>query len=947
MAVQDDLAARTEAIKASMDAGQWEKAIESLTELRQQQLKEGAKPERLATVDYHLGMCQMQQATEQKKAKREQAAAELYLEALRSFESSRKVTDEQGNSYYNMALWRLGIVYQAQQKYAEALECYEGFLKHRNQLRDSYDQGSFMANMIICYCRQPSPDLTRAAEKMADMIERKAFWGVKDEVLVNTLSVYGKKAIEHGEVQSLKGWLAEGKIQLSESVNGRALARLVDLAMKALDAGELELAKGLFHLLPRAEEQVAEHPAQSLLLLVNKDAAESENVWFSASVLWAGILAREGRVDESIAVLKDLLDNKSYSGPRTAAYLALARVDAKSGNEAVAMKWLQTAAEEKGISADKIESIEMAKLALAFQLKKYAFVIQAVREGGKKNEGMLFMAATAAFQMNDEREYQHWVQLYKQTFPDGAHIRDLQFYWAAMQVSESRWLEAEKLLAEMLADKGMDAELRNAAEYQLAAIDFSLARYDVALKRLESLSDAKAMDDKQRLDVWLLSGQVLEITRQRERAKIEYEKALQLAEKKALDDRGAEALFYLVAFHGREMIGGDTNLEIAQAIPYYERFMKKYSGSVYAAQTITAAMPAMVAASRGDEIFATAEAKIMELTGTKDAPGLEALISTYLWEKLESGEKLHDLTAKYLNTRPISVFMVNGLLGVYEAGLEQSSSSLGRTMMYLGTKMQLLAVLEENRNSEVFPAYVAARMAKDMIESGRNLTAADELLQRVSPTALLVTRQSAAVSRASLLLKSGHPEDQNKALVMLRQVIAQQPTERQVFEYAYAALAEGLMQMKQWEELGAVTREYLEHQPFTSYRAKMSGYLGLAYDKRGLIEDAIGRYTGVFVNFTGEMEVSAPAVERLIQLTWQRNTPSKGKVPSDRQTAYHLGHRYLSVVEGTYVEGVLTSQAQKSLETIRQLVAKWEKSGEVVSVEQMLKEARQGKRPIP
>ena len=65
---------------------------------------------------------------------------------------------------------------------------------------------------------------------------------------------------------------------------------------------------------------------------------------------------------------------------------------------------------------------------------------------------------------------------------------------------------------------------------------------------------------------------------------------------------------------------------------------------------------------------------------------------------------------------------------------------------------------------------------------------------------------------------------------------------------------------------------------------------------------------------------------------------------ADRQIAYQLAHRYLSMVKDYPEWERQRVGIRDSLAAIGANVAAWEASGEVISVEQMLKEMRQGKR---
>ena len=155
---------------------------------------------------------------------------------------------------------------------------------------------------------------------------------------------------------------------------------------------------------------------------------------------------------------------------------------------------------------------------------------------------------------------------------------------------------------------------------------------------------------------------------------------------------------------------------------------------------------------------------------------------------------------------------------------------------------------------------------------------------------------------------------------------------------------EVLSKLQSWDILTDRSKEYLSERKFDYQRSRVWYLLAKSYDSRGITEDAIANYSRVFAGYTRNLAVSAPSVKRLSELTWQRNRPEMKQESADRQIAYQLAHRYLTMVKDYPEWERKRDGVRQSLAAIRANVDAWEASGEVVSVEQMLREMRQGKR---
>ena len=105
-----------------------------------------------------------------------------------------------------------------------------------------------------------------------------------------------------------------------------------------------------------------------------------------------------------------------------------------------------------------------------------------------------------------------------------------------------------------------------------------------------------------------------------------------------------------------------------------------------------------------------------------------------------------------------------------------------------------------------------------------------------------------------------------------------------------------------------------------------------SYRNRGMREDAIAAYSKVLGAFTGYIEVSAPAVYHIMDLTWKRGGDG------DRQLAYETGWKYCQQTEHIYGGTEIKDNEKELWEKTRTLVQQFEDDPGITKMEDPSKE---------
>ncbi|MFC5050859.1 tetratricopeptide repeat protein [Rubritalea spongiae] len=584
-----------------------------------------------------------------------------------------------------------------------------------------------------------------------------------------------------------------------------------------------------------------------------------------------------------------------------------------------------------------------------FDKGEYQEAIEASRlayEQGDK-ETSLYVAAASSSLLGEYRDAVGFCRKYLDENPEGKYLVEIAYYYG-VSLARMGYRERADFLLRQLVDSA-EGRYKYLSMYELGLLELRAGNYTEAKNYGEQLV-ANELDAEQEVQAQLLLGQVLESTGDREAAEKCYLSAYRIAEANELSSSQEECLFYLVAFYGREKVMGEPNLEMAKALPHYEIFEKSFPESEYRAQVLMASLPALNEAGRVGEAIEKLEMVVQEALIAGVEAGVQEAAKALLWARMDQGEEISKIREELLAESSESSFfyqavMRSALADIYEIGADQAHLSWGRQMKFRTLARGLRCGLLLSTDNESFPSFVQLELGELSLESEGAATDAEGYFERASDSKVEEQKLWAKLGYARALAQKSD-EQLDQALSILRDLEIRGEGNVELLDDVLIEQLRVLDQLSQWEELEQKSQFYLMQNRLKQHRNQAHYYLAKSYDKQGQVEDAIAKYTHIFTAATGDLAVSAPAVERLTQLTWVRNMPAQGGQLADRQIAYQLANRYFSLIEDAPEWRKELPEVGSHLVAIRKNISQWEQSGEVETVDEILDQMRKGERPI-
>lgn len=170
-------------------------------------------------------------------------------------------------------------------------------------------------------------------------------------------------------------------------------------------------------------------------------------------------------------------------------------------------------------------------------------------------------------------------------------------------------------------------------------------------------------------------------------------------------------------------------------------------------------------------------------------------------------------------------------------------------------------------------------------------------------------------------------EDLDKAINDFTRVY-EESEEHSLRERALYRKIDLLMKKGEFAKVTEQARIYLDRENrFAKYSAEVSLLLAESLEKQNLKDEAIVAYLNVWAPYAGQFSVSAPAMTRYMELSWERNKPAVNAGKSDRQGAYEAGARYIQLT--SRFKKMLTNDELKQWEGVEKLVHQYEASPDI------------------
>lgn len=573
----------------------------------------------------------------------------------------------------------------------------------------------------------------------------------------------------------------------------------------------------------------------------------------------------------------------------------------------------------------------------------------------------LFVKGGSHFYLGQLEEAKTYLDKHTTEYPNSKLAMHAMYFQGSNLTRLKEWPKATKILKSFLEkypDPGVNNYFPNAL-YDLANCFYADSEYDEALTRLNRLE--KDFSGSVIIDLaYNLKGNIYESTEKHADAEKYYASALEIAESKGHPGVAAESLNYLVGLLSSKTIGGKENTRMAEALPYYDKFLASYGDSQFKSQVVVFGLPAMQASGRGEEALDNIKGVIIETAGTERQFYLEESVNAYSEAFLDAEGNTPLMLKDVFYSLPIdlsnkkaSALLRIAVISAYETELNSPELAENKQLKlrYAADIKSLFRDLKATFKPKDLTNYILIRIGDYL----RTKTSApkesvpyyEELLSRKDN---LGQRNQALLGVADVMGNSTNPADKQKAIATLEEVVKDKENDKTSRAEALFRLTELYSEQNDWVNTEKNARQYLKEKN-TKKAAIVSYLFALSFDKRNMKEDALFNYGQVARTNTGYLTVSAPATKRMLEIMWERNYPA-GKVigagekkitleKSDRQSAYEeIGSRYLKRTSKIRKSNPKITEKEKEVwDDVAALVKKYEKSGSVKTLEQIKKEA--------
>jgi len=928
--------------------GKWAEGLEGLISVRGE-LEAGEV--RLGVIAYHQGFCRMKLASQ---ALGEESEA-LLRQAEKDFELSASIGKEgEGINIYKMrALLQLGVVQQRLGSFAKAASNYEEFLLKRDQLRDVYDHGLMLLNLSVCYVSSERVDTVKAQKYFLEALNSWERLTVGDEVVVNVFEVMVLGFLKEGKKEELDSLFSSfiDKVKLGDVARFRMGLGMLRCSSKAIDISAWDSASICLALVPKDE---------LLAVALRKSEAKESKEYFKMKEQGLGfdlqvlerkaiIFEGEEKLVDALRIYKNLHKNYPLSKSREGYFYHLIRLAALLGKTPEVLSSRDEYMElfPKGRSRREVSLIA---LEAAMSIADYTRVVKLAKEALIEQE-----------QDSDALEY-----LCKGTYFNGDYVttlklsREIQknqknkdlidkmlFFEGASLVGLNYWGEAAVVLDRFLK-KGQKGDYVRLAQYQRALVYRSESKLDDAVNLLNQLIDSNKSESVD-VSALQLRGNIEQSRRERDKAEESYLSAKSLAAGLGDSLLEQESLFYLIEMLGQEYVGNSINNEIDKALPYVDVFMGEYLESEYAVQVMVAAYPVMKKAGRLDEYVTRLKPILVKSAVGDRNPGLSLAVNTYARALQARGAKFVDVEREFLlegeGNHRYQAVLRDGLASIYKTFAERSwkKGSYVKAMQNEVKYRAVMSSLAKDWHKGVMPPYVALNVANYLAENSFEEELTQKLYESVANRGILVERLRAGLGVAQTM--KGDSNSISKMQDLLDGVIRRDGYGGEMGDYASYLLAKSYLNNEVWDDLVTLCRNYATGEG-ELYRAEMTYYLAFGYEKKGMFDDAITLYGRIYASYLKRFDISAPTVKNLTRLTWKRNLNSDGGAGADRQVAYRLASRYINATYEDFGKkrAGLEKEVLEAWLAVEADVLKWEKSGEVKTVKELLEDKKRGRK---
>jgi len=319
-------------------------------------------------------------------------------------------------------------------------------------------------------------------------------------------------------------------------------------------------------------------------------------------------------------------------------------------------------------------------------------------------------------------------------------------------------------------------------------------------------------------------------------------------------------------------------------------------------------------------------------------PGVEAAVNTYTIAKRKDGVSDEEVIASLRTSKEVKNIPYHaGLLIGIEINVLELSQRLEAKPYREEAIKKLFYHLHVEHDSEVLDNFVLIKLAEFMKVYGglEAIAHAKKYYHEIVNSGSKIKLSRAIAGLAVELAKSDNEAERIAAIDQFSNIVKDPFTQPIPKARAHYQLIEILFAQGKHEELLTEVLAYLKYPSAAKEDIRrVEMLLAIAYDRLDRIDNAIGAYNAVWVNSFENLDQSAPAINRITELIWERNQPAKEFVQegkSDKQVAYETCLKYIRRTERIYKKKrpELTNAGIDAWEEIREKILEYEKDAEV------------------
>lgn len=819
---------------------------------------------------YRKGMCELQLGK--------------FAEATQSFESCYKNYPNDkvaggGNIFHRLALLKWGDAALGIGDYGLAISQWKKFLQERDKVKDTYPQGGFHANMAIAHFRLGK--IPEGNEHLETAIQNKDTFPTSDDAIVAGFQALVAAAIAKPDERSLLDFLAKnrGGLILAPYAMQRYSRIFMQLAADALEAGMAEASLSIYQLVPSSEVAIddlrAHIRAMGSIPEISSgnrrlEMASLESQLSALEAEFRGTKALEMFKLNVIAFIHE--SNGNIHGAH-AAYLQLENYFPKAlkrednlfhlvRTSSVVGNVLNTQKFGERFFAtfpDSKHTPDVQKLMLTtlFFDGKYEICIgiaDEIIQSGKATEGTpehdlaIFVLGGSYFYTGQYDKAAPLLDQHVGKYEESIFAMSASYLQASNASRLQNWPKADKLLDAFL-EKYEDDPNKSyipLALYDRANAHFAENENESALEKadriLKDFPDSPVTDQ-----TYNLRGNILQKLERLDEAERSYLKGIEIGEARRNDGVVGGALYHLTALLGKRKKGDGPNPRLKEAVPYADKFWKKYpQESPYRSQVAIAQMHAMQAVGRLDEALERLQQIISEMAKLPGAVGMEEAINSYTEYYLvkhtpdELKEQYYNFPGIHTTDKAARALLRIAIIDVFESVAKDNKNPEKQR-----AAEAMITVLFQNLKSDFSLKDLSNFILVKLGDHLRTTTSApreaipyyDEALSREDQS----YRFQALIGRADVYGQSPQVADLDRSLEDFERIFADS-TEKTDREFALFRIIEVLMKKGDFAKAIERANQYLNREEgkslgFSKYVTQVGLMLAESLEKRKMADE--------------------------------------------------------------------------------------------------------------